>query len=163
MMDLFEQVKGRWRLPEYRSRKFISWASRLHEIGLSIAYSGNHRHAAYLVRHSEMAGFSREQQAMLAAILENQRRRLEPKRLEKLAPERRQLALQLSLLLRLAILLNRARGAEPAPKVEVIEATDKRLALLFPGGWLDTHPLTRADLDEEAEYLKKVHVELSYH
>jgi exopolyphosphatase/guanosine-5'-triphosphate,3'-diphosphate pyrophosphatase len=31
----------------------------------------------------------------------------------------------------------------------------QRLELRFPAGWLDEHPLTRADLEAEARYLKK--------
>lgn len=161
-LQLFEQVRTPWTMLETRSRKFIRWASLLHEIGLSIAYSGNHKHAAYLVRNSEMPGFSREQQAMLAAILENQRRRFKPKRFEKLAPDRRVLAQQLAVLLRLAILLNRARSGETVPEVDIVRATDDHLDLLFPEGWLDRHPLTRADLVEEADYLTKIELELGF-
>lgn len=159
---LFEQLKEPWALKEYRARKFLHWASTLHEIGLSIAYSGNHKHAAYLVAHAEMPGFSREQQAMLAAILESQRRRFKTKRFDHLAPDRREHALHLSILLRLAILLNRARTGEPAPNVQVVRATDRQLDLLFPAGWLDARPLTRADLEEEAEYLKEADFALGF-
>ena len=134
----------------------------LHEIGLSIAYSGNHKHASYLARNSEMPGFSREQQMMLAAILKNQRRKLRTSQFEKLAPDRRQLAFQIAVLLRIAIVLNRARGEDPDPEVRVVGATKESLDLLFSEGWLDARPLTRADLEEEAEYLKKVDMHLGF-
>jgi exopolyphosphatase/guanosine-5'-triphosphate,3'-diphosphate pyrophosphatase len=37
-----------------------------------------------------------------------------------------------------------------------------RLTLLFPAGWLEEHPLTRADLEKEADYLKKAGFQLEY-
>ena len=57
--------------------------------------------------------------------------------------------------LRLATVIHRSRhpGAIPSPGFEV----DKRdLRLTFPDGWLETHPLTRADLEQEREYLEAV-------
>ncbi|MEL6184474.1 MAG: exopolyphosphatase, partial [Myxococcota bacterium] len=120
------------------------------------------KHAAYVVRNAEMPGFSREQQTMLAAILENQRRRLRPKRFERLAPDRQELALQLSVIVRLSILLNRERTDEAQPSVEVTRASRRRLDLRFPEGWLDGRPMTRADLEEEASYLDKIDIELAF-
>ena len=59
-IDLLKQVSAPWVMHVDKSQKYLQWASLLHEIGLSIAYSGHHKHAAYLVRHSEMPGlFSR--------------------------------------------------------------------------------------------------------
>jgi exopolyphosphatase/guanosine-5'-triphosphate,3'-diphosphate pyrophosphatase len=34
--------------------------------------------------------------------------------------------------------------------------------LRFPAGWLDEHPLTRADLEVEAAYLKKARFRLEF-
>ena len=157
---LLDQLRTPWRLPDYRSRKFLHWAAQLHEIGLSIAYAGHHKHAAYLVEHAEMPGFSRAQQAMLAAMLRNQRRRIRTKSLERLPPDRAALAPLLTVILRLAILLN--RGRERAVEVEVTRATKHHLALRFPAGWLETHPLTAADLEEEAEHLRRLDLELAF-
>ena len=66
----FEQVAGAVgaRSP---SRTSASSPGRraLHEIGLSIAYTGYHKHGAYIVEHSDMPGFSREDQELLAALI----------------------------------------------------------------------------------------------
>ena len=161
-LDLFGQVRGPWSLDSFRGQKYLHWASLLHETGLTIAYSGNHKHAAYLVRHSEMPGFSREQQATLAAMLESQRRRFRPKQFEKLASDRGELAERLTVLLRLAILLNRPRNEEGPPEVQVTRASEKHLDLLFPADWLETHPLMLADLEEEAEALERIELHLAF-
>lgn len=157
-LELYAQVREAWRLPDFRSRKFLHWAALLHEIGLSIAYSGHHKHAGYLVRHSDMPGFSREQQAMLAAIIENQRRKPRTKRFDRLTPERATQAPKLSVILRLAILLNRGRAQAPSVSLGVVGK--HRLELSFPEHWLTTHPLTVADLEEEADHLQKLDLEL---
>ena len=35
---------------------YIGWAAKLHEIGISVAYSGYHKHSAYIVRARRHAG-----------------------------------------------------------------------------------------------------------
>jgi exopolyphosphatase / guanosine-5'-triphosphate,3'-diphosphate pyrophosphatase len=56
-------------------------------------------------------------------------------------------------LLRIAVLLNRGRSPQPLPEIDL---TAKRgsLDLKFPAGWLDNHPLTDADLEQEVESVK---------
>jgi len=51
-------------------------------------------------------------------------------------------------LLRLAVLFRRARRAEAMPPVR-LAGTSQRLRLILPDGWLDQHPLTAADLEQE--------------
>jgi exopolyphosphatase/guanosine-5'-triphosphate,3'-diphosphate pyrophosphatase len=43
-----------------------------------------------------------------------------------------------------------------------LAATGNRLELRLPEGWLDGHPLTRADLEEEAGYLRESGFELDF-
>ncbi|KAG0162342.1 hypothetical protein DFQ30_002280, partial [Apophysomyces sp. BC1015] len=47
----------------------LGWAAALHEIGLSISHSAYHKHSAYIVSHADMPGFSRTDQARLAALV----------------------------------------------------------------------------------------------
>jgi exopolyphosphatase/guanosine-5'-triphosphate,3'-diphosphate pyrophosphatase len=59
----------------------------------------------------------------------------------------------LIVLLRLAVLLHRGRSATALPKLE-LHAKGRSLEIVFPKGWLDAHPLTATDLENEIEYLK---------
>jgi exopolyphosphatase/guanosine-5'-triphosphate,3'-diphosphate pyrophosphatase len=61
--------------------------------------------------------------------------------------------------LRLAVRLNRAREAVTKPELHVI---DSRMELVFPAGFLDGHPMTRGDLEEEQVALRDVGLELSF-
>ena len=75
-------------------------------------------------------------------------------------PERlRRPTARVTALLRLAVLLQRSRAAEPPPSM-VLTVDDRTLQLGLPRRWLDAHPLTRADLDQEREYLKHYDIKL---
>jgi exopolyphosphatase / guanosine-5'-triphosphate,3'-diphosphate pyrophosphatase len=144
---------------EEQARQVLSWAARLHEIGLSVAYAGYHKHSAYLVTNSDLPGFSRDDQQVLAAIILGHRRRLPTAAFEELPPEHVALALRLCLLLRLAVCLNRSRSTVRLP-VPHLEIHGKRWDLAFDRQWLDQHPLTKADLLEEASRLEAAGFEL---
>ena len=59
------------------------------------------------------------------------------------------------MILRLAVLLHRGRSATALPKIE-LQAKGRSLEIAFPKGWLEAHPLTAMDLENEIEYLKGV-------
>lgn len=160
-LDMQEQIAGAWQLEGETPRQFLQWAARLHEIGLSVSWSGYHKHSAYLVEHAEMPGFSRDDQRFLAAILLGHRRKLSREAFAELAGERRTLAIHLCVLLRLAARLNRSRASTPLPELEVTAAKG-RLTMRFPPAWLDAHPLTRADLAEEVEAFGAVGLQLRF-
>jgi exopolyphosphatase/guanosine-5'-triphosphate,3'-diphosphate pyrophosphatase len=44
---------------------------------------------------------------------------------------------------------------------ESVTASGGRIALEFPTGWIDEHPLTHADLDEEAGLLSAAGIKLA--
>jgi len=53
--------------------RFLDWAARLHEIGLSVSHGGFHRHSGYILENADMPGFSRTDQARLALLARAQR------------------------------------------------------------------------------------------
>jgi len=148
-MALFEQVQQAWAL-EADDARMLGWAARLHELGLMIAHSGYHVHGSYVLEHSDIAGFSRQEQQMLAALVRTHRRGV-PKSVFEPLPERLlQSARRLAALLRLAVLLNRAHESTPLPALE-LNAEDTRLSLIVPQPFIDARPLLRADLIGETE------------
>jgi exopolyphosphatase/guanosine-5'-triphosphate,3'-diphosphate pyrophosphatase len=138
-----------WSLPPERSRQLLDWAARLHEIGLAVSHPGYHKHGAYLVANADLPGFSRQDQLLLSLLILQHRRKLRRSLLEALPAAWQEPAARLTVLLRLAILLHRARGATVLPSLDVA-AQEGRLVLRFSGRWLDRNPLTRADLAGEA-------------
>jgi exopolyphosphatase / guanosine-5'-triphosphate,3'-diphosphate pyrophosphatase len=153
-LALYEQVAGAWDLHE-DSRRLLAWSARLHELGLAIAHSQYHVHGAYLIEHSDIAGFSTQEQQALAALVRCHRRSPSIGKILGLPERLAAPAKHLMLLLRMAVLLHRSHDPEPLPAVE-LRVADDRLRLLLPAGWLASHPLTRADLDAEREFLADV-------
>ena len=127
-------------------RELLSWASLVCEVGLDISHSQYHRHGAYLIHHSDLMGFSKQQQRKLALLVRGHRRGI-PRTLIDNDDEQGRL-LKLTLLLRIAIVLNHIRGDENLFKY-TLKAGDKKLSLSFPKKWLKTHPLTAADFERE--------------
>ena len=62
--------------------------------------------------------------------------------------------------MRLAVLLNRSRSKQELPAIGLSIDGD-RLHLAFPPEWLERNPLSIADLEQEARYLKSGNIELS--
>ncbi len=145
-------VAGPWRLGDEESKKLLSWAAQVHEVGLAVAYSGHHRHGAYLVANSDLPGFSRDDQQALATMILGHRRRPQREAFDALPGDAATRSLRLCVLLRLAVLLHRSRSERRAPAVRLEPGRDA-LKVRFPEGWLARHPLTRADLDEERTLL----------
>ncbi|MBL8299078.1 MAG: Ppx/GppA family phosphatase [Rhodanobacteraceae bacterium] len=149
---LFEQLAEPWQL-DGDALAWLRWASRIHEIGLAIAHSQHHVHGAYLVRHSDLAGFSRQEQDFLATILRCHRRKPDQEALAALPERLRRTAMRVTALLRVATLLHRARSADRLPAL-AIHGDERLLELKLGRDWLEQHPLTVADLDQEREHLK---------
>jgi len=148
-LALFDQVQDTWKL-EADDARMLSWAARLHEMGLMIAHSGYHTHGSYLLENSDIAGFSRQEQHMLAALVRTHRRNV-PKSAFEALPERLVVpARRLAALLRLAVLVNRAHESTPLPALE-LTAEEDRLSLIVPQAFIDPRPLLRADLIGEVD------------
>lgn len=141
--------------------QWLNWAADLHEIGRDIAHSGYHKHGAYILENADLPGFSRQDQILLATLVRAHRRKYPQKLLKDLAPPWNDTAQSMTLLLRIAILLNRSRTMASLPEIR-IGLTSNRIDLRFPAGWLDEHPLTAADLEQEAGYLGAAGIELTF-
>lgn len=155
VLAFLEQARTTWRLAEPLADLALKWASRLHEIGLDVSHNGYHRHGAYLLENADMPGFPREEQRLLARLVGAHRRKLVLGGLEDLVPPWDRQALYLIVLLRLAVLLHRGRSPTALPPIG-LTATAHSLEVVFPGRWLQEHPLTSADLQQETDYLRAV-------
>lgn len=151
--NFLEQTQQAWRLEEPLAHLALKWAARLHEIGLDVSHSGYHRHGAYLLENADMPGFPREEQRLLARLVGAHRRKLNLEGLEELVPPWDRSALYLIVLLRLAVLLHRGRSSTALPPLE-LHPTPRSLEVRFPSRWLNDHPLTSADLQQEVEHLR---------
>ncbi len=158
-LHAFDQVADAWDLKDGNWRDLLGWAAKVHEIGLDIAHYHYHKHGAYLIEHSDLSGFSREDQQMMALLVRGHRRNIPKDKIAELGEEGVKL-LRLCVLLRFAILFHHIRGNQQMPKVE-LKAADSSLDVAFPEGWLEQNQLTQADFANEAEWLARVGFVLS--
>ncbi len=155
---LLQAIGGDW-LPSDEAAEWLDWAARVHEIGLAIAHSQHHRHAGYILRHADLPGFSRDEQQLLACIVEAHRRKPDKAAFNALPPRLRGFARRVTALLRLAVLLRRARRSELLPPLR-LHAQGERVQLSLPASWLEQHPLTITDLDLERGLLSELGLKL---
>jgi exopolyphosphatase/guanosine-5'-triphosphate,3'-diphosphate pyrophosphatase len=136
-------------------RQLLGWAADLHEAGLSVSHSQYQVHSGYLVENSDMPGFTRQEQMFLAALVRNHRRGI-PRGFADGLPTRLHEPLRLTLMcLRFACILCRSRDDAAIPGFRLI-GTDNRMTVALPRDWVDSHPLTVFDLQQEAKDLKAI-------
>ncbi|KFN50487.1 Ppx/GppA phosphatase family protein [Arenimonas composti] len=154
-LALFDQVHGELQL-DAADRRLLAWAARVHELGLTIAHSQYQKHGAYILEHSDIAGFSRTEQQQLAALVRNHRRNIHQGSLDKLPDRLIPGTLRCALLLRLSVLLHRSHSDRPLPPLLVELGPGPAATLRLPKKWLEANPLTRSDLDSEREHLAAI-------
>ncbi len=125
-------------------RQLIAWAARLHEIGLSVAHTGYHKHSAYILGNADMPGFSRMEQAHLSLLVLAHRGTLE--KIRPMVSDANDWPIIMAL--RLAALFHRTRGPVALPAIEAAWK-DRSFELDLPLAWLSRYPLTAAALRSE--------------
>lgn len=159
--QLLQQCAHQWGLEAPLFAHILGWSACLHEIGLDISHDGFQRHGAYIAENADMPGFPRAEKRFLAYLIENQRHRFGTRLLISLPRVWRKSALRLSMLLRLAVLLNRNRSMLDIPSVDLV-VSESTMNLGFDADWLNSNPLTIADLEREQEFLHGSDYELSF-
>jgi exopolyphosphatase/guanosine-5'-triphosphate,3'-diphosphate pyrophosphatase len=142
-------------------RRMLGWAADLHETGLSISHSQYQQHSGYLVEQSDMAGFSRQEQLFLAALVRHHRRAIPRDYAASLPPRLYEPLRNLLFMLRFSWILCRTRDAEAVPAFK-LEFEDSRIGAKLEPAWVGTHPLTLNDLEQEKVQLKKLRLKLAF-
>jgi exopolyphosphatase/guanosine-5'-triphosphate,3'-diphosphate pyrophosphatase len=142
--------------PDETAMQRITWAARLHEIGISVAYSGYHKHSAYIINNADMPGFSNDEQLAVSLLVLSHRRSLNKvaKRLEE-----HDVDWSMVFALRLAALFYRSRADVTVPNVQV-RLQGRRLRLQVDESWLERNPLTVTALADEVREWDKIGFEL---
>ncbi|HSD59886.1 MAG TPA: exopolyphosphatase [Burkholderiales bacterium] len=134
--------------------RLVSWAARLHEIGISVAHNSFHKHSAYILQYADMPGFSKPEQARLALLALAQRGSL--KKMQGMFPNPKDL--ELAMALRLAALFSRPRRDLKLPALELTER-GSRFELRIDADWLERNPLTEEVLAAEVKEWKALDVD----
>ncbi|CAM3781549.1 exopolyphosphatase [Polynucleobacter brandtiae] len=152
--ELAAEFLGQLPKPNSESRDdniaLLQWAANLHEIGLSISHNGYHKHSAYIAGNADMPGFSKNDQARLAALLIGHAGKL-----GKLAHNASFQDWRMLFCLRLAQVLCRGRSDANLPKVKLSEH-EGVYAVSLSKEWTSKHPLTEFSLLKEAAEWERV-------
>lgn len=159
-LQALEQVADAWQLEQEWHKNILRWAARSHQVGLDIAHYHYHKHGAYLVEHSDLAGFSRQEQQMLALLVRGHRRNIPLQSFKQLPEDAARQLFYLCILLRLSILLQHIRSTQTLPELQ-LSAHLNALNIRFPKHWLSNNPLFAANLQQEAHWLKRNHFTLT--
>jgi exopolyphosphatase/guanosine-5'-triphosphate,3'-diphosphate pyrophosphatase len=155
-MNLFRSLRSLHRLPDEYS-EWLSAAAMLYEVGDYVNRNGRHRHAHYIIAHSEILGYTPAQRRIIAAsarYLGKSRPEPGDPAMKPLTPAERSCVTKASLLLRLARALNLSRsGAVRHTRVHV-NSGSIRLRLV-------ARPRTSVDLElwaveKETNYFREV-------
>ena len=157
-LRLLSQCSSRLQhMDEDTAAQYLTWAARLHEIGVSIAHSGYHKHSAYIVENADMPGFSNMEQETLGLLVKAHRRSL-GKLESSLGGQTDRLLL--ILILRIAVLFHRNRQPDHHPELELC-ILKSGYQLNIAADWLKENPLTEAELVNEIAYWKEIGLSLS--
>lgn len=108
---------------------FLQHAALLHEIGLNINSKKRQKHGAYILQHTNMPGFSEQEQVIIASMVGHHRGKLVLGDDFPLLSETQYL--QLVQLLRVAIILTVGRREFPSQKA-MIHYEDQQLQMTLP-------------------------------
>ncbi len=145
----FDQVAADWNLSKNK-RELLGNAALLHEIGLTVSHTQFHKHGAYLIKNTDLLGFTGYEQKQLALLIRGHRRGLPLTSLAEWSPKDSQALLQLIMLLRIAIRMTQIRINDKLPKYE-LTTKNYSINVRFPENWLEKHPLTATSFQQEQQ------------
>lgn len=137
--------------PDPQDLLFLDWAARLHEIGISVAHNAYHKHGSYILTYADMPGFSKKDQARLAALVLGHRGKLE----KMLALPKGDVDWRLLICLRIAVLLHRSRDDRVLPEWR-LRSQPRGYRMELPADWLAENPWTAAALRDGVVFWQRI-------
>ncbi len=134
------------------SQQYLAWAAMTHEVGMAVSHDGYHRHGAYLMANTDLAGFSRFAQSYLAELIGAQVGGLR-KHVEKFSSLADFTAHVLCL--RLAVILAHARVDIELPQAP-LKLKGQKIQWLIEPSWRKAYPLSDYLIEEEWRSWDKV-------
>ena len=114
--------------------RHLYWSGLLHEVGLAVSHSGYHKHAAYLIEHADLPGFTTREQRTMATLILAQKGNLRKIGDALLDQEFARAVLAL----RLAVLFSHARLDPESSRLRL--KMKNRIEMEIEGGLMAGHP-----------------------
>lgn len=123
-LKIFDETKQLHKLGD-TEREYLEAASILHEAGAFVSHSAHHRHSYYLIRNTEMLGFTENEKEIIANIARYHRKshpKLKHTDFSKLTPEDQTVIRKLAAILRIADGLDRSHTSSVKNITAVIDS-----------------------------------------
>ncbi len=171
---IFKMVKKDWELDKKEYRQLLRWAATIHEVGMALNYSQQQKHGEYIIRATDISGFSLQRKNQLALLVRSNRRKFPLHLFDTLEHQTDRINLiRLARILRLSVLLNHRRrdGIKIPHTIEVknhpltsigSEQGKDTMRLFFPRRFLKDMTLVAADLEQEKQFLDHAGFSLEY-
>ncbi|OUV03900.1 MAG: hypothetical protein CBC42_00415 [Betaproteobacteria bacterium TMED82] len=134
--------------------KLIEWSAMLLELGQSISHSSYHKHSAYIIANSEMPGFTRREQEVMASLVLGHVGKLG--KVSSFMADKSKLAALVCL--RCAAIFLRSRRDLKLPPMQ-LSVREGSIDLHMSSEWLMKYPLTAFTLEQEAKEWAKMKIE----
>jgi len=108
-LDIFDQTAPLHKLSS-GERVYLEAAALLHEVGLFVSHAQHHRHSYYLIRNSELLGFTENEKEIIANVARYHRKshpKMRHEGFSKLNADDRDVVMKLAAILRIADGLDR--------------------------------------------------------
>ncbi len=156
---MLEQVPTDWLCQREALKSMLGFACLLHETGIAINSRGYHRHSAYIIEHSDLAGFNLEEQGLLTLLVRACRKKIKLELFPAFEQFDAEEVTRMLTLLRLSVLLNQKRQNDILPNY-TLKCEGNRISLKFAKNWLKNKPVFSADLIREAHWLRLINIDL---
>ncbi len=152
---LFKQISPR---PSESVLRNLNWAGRLHEIGCRISHSDYHRHGAYILENTDVAGFAKHELHGLGSLVLGHRGKVRKLQADIDDP----IFIFQLMALRLAVALCHARR-DPDLEGFTLSIKGQRFNLAANPGWATAYPQSAHLLREEMLAWQRTPWELETH
>ena len=156
---MLSQVPEDWLSQREALKNMLGFACLLHETGIAINSRGYHRHSAYIIEYSDLAGFNLEEQALLTLLVRACRKKIKLELFTAFEQFAADEVVRMLTLLRLSILLNQKRQNDILPNYQ-LRCDGNHIELKFAKNWLKNKPVFSADLTREAHWLRLINIDL---
>lgn len=100
-----------------QEREYLEAAAMLHEVGLFVSHAQHHRHSYYLIRNSELLGFTENEKEIIANVARYHRKshpKIKHEGFRRLSPDDQRIVAKLASILRIADGLDRTHASAVA-------------------------------------------------
>lgn len=161
-LSLFDQMQGTLHFWGTEARELLWAAAILHNCGHHVTHSSHHKHSYYLIRHSDLLGFTENEIEIIANLARYHRKSGPKKRHESYRnlthKQSRRMVEQLSAILRIAVALDRRQiAAIKQVRCDYRPANRELYLHLQP-----TQPGDDCALEQWSIQYKKAYFELEY-